>query len=164
MTIIKEYVSKDTSNRTRIFVEVQCDLCNNEFTRQKRQLKIHACSAACRNALVGNTVELECSNCGVPFYRAKSKLVNSRSGKYFCCRECKDTAQTYMEEIRPDHYGEGKFSYREKAFRTYLPVCNRCGFENILALEVHHRDKDRTNNNIENLEILCANCHSISHK
>jgi formylmethanofuran dehydrogenase subunit E len=83
MTVIKEYVSKDTSNRTRIFVEVQCELCNNTFIRQKRQLKVHACSAACRNALAGNTVELECSNCGVPFFRAKSKLSNSKSGHYF---------------------------------------------------------------------------------
>lgn len=161
--IIKEFVSKDTSNRTRMFLELQCEVCKTIFSRQKRLVNTHTCSAKCRNAFTGITVELQCDNCGVPFFRAKSKLDNSKSGKYFCCRQCKDTAQTYMEEIRPEHYGNGRASYREKAFRHYKPICTKCGFPNRLALEVHHKDKDRNNNEIDNLEILCANCHNISH-
>lgn len=31
-----------------------------------------------------------------------------------------------------------------------------------IALELHHIDGDRTNNSIENLQILCPNCHSFT--
>lgn len=168
MTIIKEYVGKDTCNRNRTFVDVKCQICTNIFTRQKRQLntEYHCCSAMCLNIAKGNSIELHCDHCGDLFIRAKSKLELSKSGKYFCSRKCKDTAQKYMIEIQPDHYGQitGHTTYREKAFKTYLPLCNRCGYSNKEALEVHHKDRNRENNEISNLEILCANCHTIEHK
>lgn len=164
--IIREFVSVDTCNKNRIFTEVRCEVCSVIFTRQKRLLKLHTCSIKCNNVLKGSTVEVECSNCGVPVFKAKSKLTNSKSGKYFCCRACKDEAQTYMTEIQPSHYGTGTGidSYRQKAFKVYKPICAECGYSNILALEVHHIDKDRNNNVISNLKILCANCHTIEHK
>ena len=31
------------------------------------------------------------------------------------------------------------------------------------GLHVHHIDRDRENNDLSNLEILCANCHAIEH-
>jgi hypothetical protein len=44
-----------------------------------------------------------------------------------------------------------------------LTECARCGYDNSLVLEVHHKDRDRENNSIENLEVLCANCHKLEH-
>ena len=29
-----------------------------------------------------------------------------------------------------------------------------------IALEIHHKDGDRTNNNLDNLMLLCPNCHA----
>lgn len=29
-----------------------------------------------------------------------------------------------------------------------------------ISLEIHHIDGDRTNNNVDNLQLLCCNCHS----
>jgi 5-methylcytosine-specific restriction endonuclease McrA len=31
-----------------------------------------------------------------------------------------------------------------------------------INLEVHHIDGDRTNNSLENLQLLCPNCHSYT--
>ena len=31
-----------------------------------------------------------------------------------------------------------------------------------IPLEVHHKDGDRTNNELENLQLLCCNCHSLT--
>lgn len=163
--IIKEYVARDSCNKNRIYVDVKCIICNTTFTRQKRQLTDMCCSPTCRNINIGTLIELKCDHCGNEFLRSKSSLNNSKSGKYFCSRECKDSAQKYMIEIQPEHYGTvtGKTVYREKALK-YLPnCCNRCGFSVLAALQVHHIDRNRDNNNIENLEILCANCHSIEH-
>ena len=33
---------------------------------------------------------------------------------------------------------------------------------NPITLEVHHKDGDRTNNNYENLQLLCPNCHALT--
>lgn len=41
--------------------------------------------------------------------------------------------------------------------------CNRCGNTKWLGekipLELHHRDGNKENNSLENLELLCPNCH-----
>jgi predicted HNH restriction endonuclease len=50
--------------------------------------------------------------------------------------------------------------------------CSECGWDKINTknnkspLEVHHKDGDYKNNKIENLQVLCPNCHSLtdSHK
>jgi 5-methylcytosine-specific restriction endonuclease McrA len=48
--------------------------------------------------------------------------------------------------------------------RGMIEKCNRCGFNSIKAiLGVHHRDRDRKNNALSNLEVLCPNCHSTEH-
>lgn len=43
-------------------------------------------------------------------------------------------------------------------------ICNKCKLTDWkdlpIPLEVHHIDGDRTNNNYDNLEILCCNCHA----
>jgi hypothetical protein len=44
-----------------------------------------------------------------------------------------------------------------------LEVCARCGFADSRVLEVHHKDRDRSNNDIGNLETLCPNCHKSEH-
>jgi len=41
--------------------------------------------------------------------------------------------------------------------------CNNCGFDNIKALEIHHKDRNHRNNNPNNLEIFCRNCHKLEH-
>lgn len=79
-----------------------------------------------------------------------------------CSRSCSNTYFRSGED-HPSYNG-GTNTYRERALSYYRPLCNRCGYTNILAIEVHHRDKDRSNNSIENLEVLCANCHTIEHK
>jgi len=59
-------------------------------------------------------------------------------------------------------YCMGKsIDYRKIAFKAYDPVCVHCGFGIISVLEVAHIDGDRSNNKLENLVILCPNCHKM---
>jgi len=41
--------------------------------------------------------------------------------------------------------------------------CERCGFGKYQILQIHHKDKNRDNNNLDNLELLCPNCHCEEH-
>ena len=55
-------------------------------------------------------------------------------------------------------------NYRKYAMAAYPHQCNRCQYADFPEiLEVHHIDRDRTNNELENLEILCPNCHQVEH-
>lgn len=73
-----------------------------------------------------------------------------------CSYSCSNTYFRTKEE--PTVY-----TYRQRALSHYKSCCGRCGFTNILALEVHHKDRNRNNNTMDNLEVLCANCHKIEH-
>lgn len=109
----------------------------------------------------------KCAYCGIEFERPLSKLENSKSGLYFCCREHKDLAQRIasgkqFDEMRPNHYGgiDNGSGYRTVAFRTYPHKCAVCGWdEDEDILQVHHIDENRKNAKPENLIILCPTCH-----
>jgi len=57
------------------------------------------------------------------------------------------------------------FKVRNKLFKLGLKEkkCERCNnthwLGNLIPLEVHHIDGDTFNNELENLQILCPNCH-----
>lgn len=87
---------------------------------------------------------------------------------YFCCQEHFIQAAkegTNSEQFkalipRPSVNSNGFSSYRKQALRYYPNECAICGYsEEVDILEVHHIDENRQNNNLENLIILCPNCH-----
>jgi hypothetical protein len=166
----KETYELDSTGRKRLFNYYTCDYCGIEYKKQARQSVgakyEHFCSTNCGTSLDINNkyTELECAHCNTVFKRLKSKLSTSKHSVYFCSRECKDIGQSYIENIMPDHYGTGSSNYRQKAFATFKHECAACSFNNEYALEVHHIDKNRDNNKINNLIILCANCHTLVHK
>lgn len=42
--------------------------------------------------------------------------------------------------------------------------CEKCGCEDPLVLELHHKNRNHFDNRFENLEVLCANCHRKEHR
>jgi 5-methylcytosine-specific restriction endonuclease McrA len=44
--------------------------------------------------------------------------------------------------------------------------CENCGLStwlgNPIPLELHHIDGDKTNNTLENFQLLCPNCHALT--
>lgn len=57
---------------------------------------------------------------------------------------------------------------KQRLFRDGLKArsCEECGLSvwrgRPIPLELHHVDGDRRNNTIENLQILCSNCHALT--
>lgn len=79
-----------------------------------------------------------------------------------CSYSCSNTF--FRSGINNPNYKSGS-NYRQVALNTLGKKCANCGYSaDEDALEVHHIDKNRDNNNITNLIVLCSNCHSILHK
>lgn len=137
-------------------VRSSCPKCSEERDHKKR---------------IENRTLIKCAYCGKEFERLTSRLVNSKSGLYFCCREHKDLAQKLesgeqFEAIRPEHFGSyvdgatSNSAYRRSAFYVYPHKCAICGWdEDEDVLQVHHIDENRNNGKVENLIILCPTCH-----
>lgn len=152
-----------------------CVGCRKSFEaslKEHRRGNANFCSRSCVASHTGraraalNTPNCVCAQCGQEFYRNASKQSISKSGLQFCSRICKDVAQRIggLAAIQPSHYGDNTSEYRVLALRELPNECARCGYdEHLAALIVHHKDTDRSNNSLENLEILCANCHAIEH-
>lgn len=154
---------------------VNCTYCSTSFNARPTDIKRgHAkfCSRNCfaknrkgyRKPVISNVT---CACCAKAFYRRSSALANSKSRLYFCSRACKDRSQRLggITEIMPPQYGRGngRHDYRERALKHYGEICTKCGFADLRAIEVHHKDKNRENNELNNLVVLCANCHCIEH-
>lgn len=162
---MEEYII-GTDGRKRVAVHNKCKYCGKDFLVRKGWAnKQFYCSRECSSLAHQKRITVNCTYCNKPFEKVQSKLNNSRSGLYFCCREHKDLAQRLdfgCKEIMPDHYGTitGISSYRKLAFYAQDHKCAVCGWcEDERVLEVHHIDEDRSNNDINNLIILCPICH-----
>lgn len=153
----------------------ECLRCQSEFTPRladEERGRAKFCSVICANRYRSENCpplpdNVQCRNCGTSFHKPPSKMALSKSGLFFCSRKCKDYSQTLaagVKEIQPPHFGCGIGSYREIARRHHDNRCGRCQYDKELGiLLVHHKDRDRSNNSPENLEILCPNCHAIDH-
>jgi 5-methylcytosine-specific restriction endonuclease McrA len=108
-------------------------------------------------------LNVSCDYCGQRFHKSRSKVRNSKSGRHFCCRVHKDRSQVVGGSIAPLHYGTGN-NYRSKAMGAFEKRCEVCGYKDVPeVLVVHHIDRNRTNNELENLVILCPTCHEVKH-
>jgi Zn finger protein HypA/HybF involved in hydrogenase expression len=110
---------------------------------------------------------LFCLNCGKP--------LNKRQTKY-CSNNCQGEYE-YNEFIKKWKLGlengmRGSYQLSNYIIRyikeKYNNKCCKCGWDKInpttgnSPLEVHHKDGDYTNNDEDNLELLCPNCHSLT--
>ena len=111
--------------------------------------------------------------------------MSQRKDMYECheCRRKRDNLATMQSRRKKDptvqigigsgggqHYApkanktHSEKAYRNKAFKELPNECMLCGESEIAVLIAHHLDMDRSNSDISNLAILCANCHIKLHK
>lgn len=169
-----DIIIPDKYGKLRKHAYVACNTCKCLFLKRldfitRRPNYNHYCSVDCSRANLkpNSKILVNCAYCNDSIYRTKSSIKKSKSGLVFCNRKCKENAQKIggIKEIQPNHYGTASIiDYRKLAFEMLDPKCNKCGYNKYVeVLEVHHIDKNRENNNINNLEFLCPTCHREFH-
>lgn len=157
---------------------IACEQCQllfepppKEMKRRRVRFCSRSCSARSRKGVPVLPPNCKCEICGTAFRRSASNKLKSRSGLFFCSRACKDKAQSFGPHTRSElmlpHYsldGVHRGVYNPKALREKAAQYYRCGYDLFVGiLQVHHKDRDRSNNRPENLEVLCPNCHMADH-
>lgn len=91
-------------------------------------------------------------------WKVKEKAVNvlQRSG---------ETDFQFLLRCRSLGMGSESHSKPFKRIKQIVSKCQVCGFnEDVRVLDVHHIDKNKENNKIENFIVLCPNCHAKVHR
>lgn len=72
----------------------------------------------------------------------------------------------FAEYIKGKHVQTSKLKQKLLKEGIKEHICECCGNTiwngQPIVLEVHHKDGDRSNNELENLQLLCPNCHSMT--
>ena len=148
----------------------QCVLCNKDYLIPAHLLETRKyCSKLCAQKASINRIKTKCGYCSKEIEKKKSSV--TKSGYFFCNRKCKDNSQSLgnIKEILPSHYKENRTAYRKRALAL---LGNKCSNKDCVItknnieiksymLDVDHIDEDRSNNRLENLQVLCVWCHRI---
>jgi hypothetical protein len=153
--IAKYCSSKCKGDAARNTFKKNCEICLKEFEFiAVRKDKAKYCSNKCRYKAHKNKgrTEYSCAYCHKKF---RAPLSTKRK---YCSKKCVNKSSKHI--FKPS------FATVRKAMlsRGLVTSCNRCGYKDEpKILGIHHKDKDRNNNNLSNLEILCPMCHSLEH-
>lgn len=143
----------------------QCMLCGKELTGCQKKFCSSSCSATYNNSK--RSKPRYCEYCG--------KQLTSQQTR-FCSRQCQNTSEyeTFIKRWKDGTESgitgkDGLSKYiRIYLFDKFNNRCQQCGwsvinqYTNKIPLQIHHIDGDCTNNNEENLQLLCPNCHSLT--
>lgn len=150
---------------------LKCVACKNEFYVPKYRIKTAKfCSLHCQNHLQYQKWIFNCEACGKKCTTSPSRR---NYKKKFCSLECRE----YKRKTDVERRKQSKICtlkkrgfYTSRQLRKYIfefkaKKCEICGYDEYdFCLDLHHRDKNPTNNNPENISILCVICHRKLHK
>ena len=101
--------------------------------------------------------EKPCVICGYPILSVLNKKTCSRS-----CANRHRAGIKYFRN-RPRDKAQHYKSLKLRLLKNRGQNCEKCGYDKYEILQVHHKNRDRQNNNLENLELICPNCHAEEH-
>jgi len=136
-----------------------CKICNKDIYRRPNQLAKG--DVYCGQECYGKScaIMIACSICGTEFNKGLNKKTCSRA-----CANKLRIGSKYNGRPLKDKVKNSK-ALKERLIKLRGSFCERCGFTNTKILNVHHkiRRADGGSNDIENLELICPNCHAEEH-
>lgn len=106
---------------------------------------------------------VDCINCG-------DTVQTKNPNRKFCSNEC---CANHKNKKRFRQIESGNINLPTRAYKKYLiykhsEKCMECGWcevnktSNTIPIELEHIDGDSSNNKLDNLKLLCPNCHSLT--
>jgi len=137
-----------------------CIICNSKYSVDfKTAKKSVSCSKICYEKHRGNLKIGECKYCGNDVFGRQT--TNRRKDYLFCSKIC--CGRFKVKTIEPSPYSKKLYWNRIKNKEKIC--CEFCNIKDIHILTIHHVDENRNNNSLDNLQLLCYNCHyKIHHK
>ena len=172
---LKEYGKNATYSTKEKYAKnpKHCKYCGKELTYEQRKNECcsHSCSAKISNLKRNHNSKETNKNC---LYCGK-ELSNKQKYNKFCSHHC-SVEYKYNKLIERWLNGENfvKGGHQVPTYiKRYLMEmhnnkCEKCGWgeehpiTHNIPLKVHHIDGDCTNNKLENLQLLCPNCHCLT--
>lgn len=138
---------------------VECLVCSKATYKRPVEIERNKGRVFCSMVCYGISCrkEIPCVVCGEPILAGLHKKTCSRS----CAN--KHRAGIKYKLGRPRDKAKSYQVLKLKLLEQRGNVCERCGYSKREILQVHHKDKDRSNNNLGNLELICPNCHYEKH-
>lgn len=136
-----------------------CIVCGKRIYRRPAEIRRNNSRVFCSMACYGKACrkEIPCLVCGKPILASLNKKTCSRG-----CANKHRAGIKYKSNNSKDKVKTQGF-LKIRLMKVRGNKCERCGFEKYEILQIHHKDKDRDNNELENLELICPNCHSEEH-
>ena len=136
----------------------KCKNCGAEITKKSNVFCSSSCSATYNNK------------------RRKKKTINClscdelTSNAKYCNNKCQRNHQRQIifEKIEKGDTSLTPYLYKNFLIQKYGEKCMECGWSKRnptsgkIPIELEHIDGDSTNNSLENLKLLCPNCHSLT--
>jgi hypothetical protein len=136
-------------------VSLVCIVCAKPFkVIYHRKNKAKYCSRQCyyQGQKGTGSIEKVCQICGTTYRTSPSKT----HGKRFCSAECRGISQRKREHAWPT-------SARRRVMKDRPHACELCGYSDHPEILVVHHVNGRINHRMDNLQLLCPNCHAIVH-
>lgn len=159
-----------------------CDECRLQISLDNLQKagykpKDRACRKCNETFFAIGPSAVHCSTCASEIHKEKVKItmdnyrrrkginVGVGSGNNPWDENHGSYGNQFAVKSRPDY---GTKNYRKFAREVKGNTCEKCNILLDFTVKwswcIHHKDRNRKNNNINNLELLCRKCHAIEHK
>jgi hypothetical protein len=136
-----------------------CKICDKQIYKRPSQIELNNGNVFCSNTCYGKFCRNEkpCVICG--------KMILSSLHKKTCSRSCsnKNRAGIKYGIRRPNDKVKNQEIIKNRLIEMRGMKCESCGYNKYEILHIHHKDRDRSNNKFENLELVCPNCHYEKH-
>lgn len=135
----------------------ECSICGKKIYRRPIQIATGGVYCSMKCCGVSQRVPKECPIC------SKEYLGQKRT----CSRACANIARegiSYTGENKNNNALQGT-KLKEKIATERGGACEKCGYENYSILQIHHlvRKAKGGSDELENLQLLCPNCHMQQH-
>jgi hypothetical protein len=149
--------------------KIECQICGGLFYAKPSHVVRgwgKYCSKQCQFTSQKSGIRTSCFTCGAEVYKSLTDQRKSRSKHFFCNKSCQTKWRNSQVYIGKNHgnWITGEASYRPRLLRSNVAQeCSKCKTSDVRVLAVHHKDKNRSNNELSNLLWLCHNCHYLVH-